>query len=40
MSVASIHKPVQQELEQVEKAISDVTRSEIPEVQKMLQMVL
>jgi len=40
MSVASIHKPVQQELEQVEQAISEVTRSEIPEVQKMLEMVL
>ena len=40
MTVASIHEPVQQELAQVEAAIAEITRSEIPQVQQKLQQVL
>ncbi|MCH8025210.1 MAG: polyprenyl synthetase family protein [Chloroflexi bacterium] len=40
MTVASIREPVQQELALVEAAIAEVTRSEIPQVQQMLQHVL
>ncbi|MCH8948812.1 MAG: polyprenyl synthetase family protein [Chloroflexi bacterium] len=40
MTVASIHEPVQQELAQVEETIAKVARSEIPQVQQMLQQVL
>jgi len=40
MSVASIRTPVQEELAQVEATLLEVTRSEIPQVQKMLEHVL
>ena len=40
MSVASIHTPVQRELAEVEAALQAVTRSEIPQVRKMLEHVL
>ena len=40
MTVASIHEPVLQELAKVEETIAEVTRSDIPQVQQMLQHVL
>jgi len=40
VSVASIHAPVQSELAEVEAALDAVTRSDIPQVRKMLEHVL
>ncbi len=40
MSVASIYAPVQSELAQVEAALQEVARSDIPQVRKMLEHVL
>ena len=40
MPVVSIHEPVQEELAQVEATLDGVTRSDIPDLQRMLQHVL